>query len=351
MSNCLAWRLLSAADIAALATADISTSARIILDADAAIAAKAPVKSNKTDAAPSTAVATGPKSGVPALAGPSPAAADAASSPAAAYFTAPLVTNDTQKFILLDAVFHLLRFARGAYFSDMKQSTLVSLFLSLHRTCMEEGLLLEGAFGRLSELLTEHSVHRPPYCTAIFDITDVRVITDYIVGSYLRFYSLYTHAFTRRRELTVAARLLGDLNEVPPALPPLCGATPLDVWQHQAAEQQRQAAEEEGRRIAAIEEQQRRREAEERARAEAEAAADREIPQGLRAQLTGIRSQISRASLENIAALEAKVAAIEARVLAEGGVFGADGLTTVASSGGSGKPSSGGGAKRPAQKR
>jgi hypothetical protein len=349
MSNCLAWRLLSAADIAALATADISTSARIILDADATIAAKAPVKSNKD--APSTGPAGTKSGGVPAIAGPSTSAAATDSQTAAAYFTAPLVTNDTQKFILLDAVFHLLRFARGAYFSDMKQSTLVSLFLSLHRTCMEEGLLLEGAFGRLSELLTEHSVHRPPYCTAIFDITDVRLITDYIVGSYLRFYSLYTHAFTRRRELTVAARLLGDLNEVPPALPPLCGATPLDVWQHQAAEQQRQAAEEEGRRIAAIEEQQRRREAEERARAEAEAAADREIPQGLRAQLTGIRSQISRASLENIAALEAQVAAIEARVLAEGGVFGADGLTTVASSGGSGKPSSGGGAKRPAQKR
>ena len=51
--------------------------------------------------------------------------------------------------------------------------------------------------------------------------------------------------------------------------------------------------------------------------AEAEDAARREVPQGLRAQLLAVKHQVGRSTLEHLNAIDQKLQAIEQRVAAE----------------------------------
>lgn len=287
--------------------------------------------------------------------------ADAACSKDIQIFTAPLVRTNSQRGILLDLAFHVLRFARSLHMTHVKQSTLVSLLLELHRVSMTNHLSPSAAYARLEELLLVHSVQRPPHGLAVFRLDETRAIAEYCTATYFRFYTLYLHSFTHRRELTVTATLLGDgaVETLPTSLPPLVAATPLAVYKANEAEKQRILEEAAQRKREAQEEEEHVAAEEARRRAEAEDAARREVPQGLRAQLLAVKHQVGRSSTEYLNALEQKVQALEARMMSEnlvlpggggmgGGAGGAGGNAAAASAAAAGgKTGSSSGGKKP----
>jgi hypothetical protein len=262
-------------------------------------------------------------------------------------FVAPLVRTQSQRHIVADLAYHLLRYLRSLRWAHQQQSTAVSLVFELHRESMEQHLAATAAYARLEELLLVHSVQRPPHAVAVFRLDEARALADYVAATYLRYYTLYLHAFTHRRELTLTTQLCGDgaVETLPSQLPPLSGATPLAVFQANAAERRRIIDEAAARQREADEERELLAAEERRRVAEAEDAARREVPTGLRAQLLAVKHQVGRASLEHLSALEAKVAAIEARVAAETLVMpGAGGSVRT---GGGARGGDSGGGKRP----
>lgn len=216
--------------------------------------------------------------------------------------------SEAQRNILLDLLYHVFRYSKSQNMTSEKISTLISVVFRTHADAMALKATMSDAYRIFETYIISHSVHRPPYSAAVFAVDDVKLINDYMLSSYFRHYKLYFFAFTSRSEARVSMSLLGDANEVPPAIPPLSKAIPLA--QHEAhLSEARKKAEEEARqrqeeRAAQLREEQRR----------AAEAAEPPMSQGLKKQLEEIRKSVGKTSAEKLDALEAKVIALEGRV-------------------------------------
>lgn len=214
-----------------------------------------------------------------------------------------------QTEVLVDLMYHLLRFAKQQAMTGEKQSTLVSIVYHLHHSSMEAKASMKDAFALLEDLLVSHSVHRPPYSAAVFAVDDVKLILDFLLSTYFRHYKLYLFTFARRSQLHFKAHSYAELNETVPIVTPLHKAIPLAQWQEKQSEIKRK--EEETQRKLRDEEDARKREIE---RQRAVEAAGPQMPEGLKAQLHSIKDNVGKKSSEKIEELEAKVAALESRL-------------------------------------
>jgi hypothetical protein len=54
------------------------------------------------------------------------------------------------------------------------------------------------------DLLLRHSIQRPPHSLAIFNLTEVKAITDYMLDHLYSYYSFFEYSLTKKDELTLA---------------------------------------------------------------------------------------------------------------------------------------------------
>eukprot|EP00898_Chlorokybus_atmophyticus_P001060 jgi/Chlat1/1955/Chrsp157S02265 len=229
--------------------------------------------------------------------------------------------------IVIDMIFHALRFARDACaFSRERTSALVSVLKRNHEDAISGRLTATASFALFKALLLTHSVQRPPFSTGIFSLPDVEKITDYTLNTYYRHYRLYQHAFASNMSLSLSTR--ADVPSPPPVPPALAMAVDEEEWERRRVERSHVEAER------AREEEERRLKAEEEAKeAEIRAAYEAAIPDEITQKVeSAVVSRLEQLQEEMRREFEAQQRDLMAKLEAlEGG-----GKKTAAAAGGGG---------------
>ena len=104
--------------------------------------------------------------------------------------------NPLRAQVLLEFYANNLAFARERGFSAEKTSTFFSIMKRNHDEMVEAFLPQQKSWEYLQALVLAHAVQRPPYSVGIFQLSEVRDITQYALDSYYRNFALYRYAFT-----------------------------------------------------------------------------------------------------------------------------------------------------------
>ncbi|XP_039620993.1 coiled-coil domain-containing protein 189 isoform X2 [Polypterus senegalus] len=117
--------------------------------------------------------------------------------------------------ILLDLYVYNVLFCRDHHFNKEQTSAFFSIVKLVHEACMETPLgNVSQCFELLRELVLCHSVRRPPFSVDLFDMHQVRLVSEYVVNTYFRHFKLYKYAFTAQVRLDLTLTYTG-LQEEP----------------------------------------------------------------------------------------------------------------------------------------
>jgi|MDSW01.2.fsa_nt_gb hypothetical protein len=135
--------------------------------------------------------------------------------------------NPLRAQVLLEFYANNLAFARERGFSAEKTSTFFSIMKRNHDEMVEAFLPQQKSWEYLQALVLAHAVQRPPYSVGIFQLSEVRDITQYALDSYYRNFALYRYAFTMRHVKEITTR--SCWTELPPAtFPSLADGLPTE---------------------------------------------------------------------------------------------------------------------------
>ncbi|EPY42883.1 hypothetical protein AGDE_01040 [Angomonas deanei] len=221
--------------------------------------------------------------------------------------------NEAGVNIVMDLLSHLILFAKAHQMSAEKTSTLVALVREVHLVSMEKRYTRVASYDHLRALMIQHSVPRPPFCAAIFDVTDVQDIDEYLLSTYYRHYKLYAYLFMKPQTLTVKSLTVEAITESPPPLPALSTAIPEEEWRTKMEERER------GKEEARIEQFLKESEKLEEARRREAGLNNGDYSDGVKEQLESIRSAVQAKSLDRLDQIEQKLSEIEAQVKETGG--------------------------------
>lgn len=211
--------------------------------------------------------------------------------------------------VLLDLYGHLVLFSKASQLPPFKTSTLVGIVHHVHQTSMCGRYTRAESYDLLRQLVVQHSVHRPPYSTMVFNIREVQDIDTYLMTTYYRHYKMYVFCFVPREVATLRTVMVNDVAEAPPAhLPSLTTALTEEAWRAKMEEAARTREE------AEMEKEYSTSEAVSSAQRLAGTLSGPEFNAGIREQLEAIRDSVSKHSSDRLDAIEEKLAAIEAKV-------------------------------------
>jgi hypothetical protein len=112
--------------------------------------------------------------------------------------------TSSQALISTDLYAYGVIFARKNNYSPIQLSTLISIMKRVHEACTCTPFdNLDVTMKMFQELMVKHSVQRPPHSTCVFNIAQVKAITDYILTTYIKHFKLYKYAFTKKVRLTL----------------------------------------------------------------------------------------------------------------------------------------------------
>ncbi|KAL8560048.1 hypothetical protein ACOMHN_041517 [Nucella lapillus] len=114
--------------------------------------------------------------------------------------------EDPQQAIVMDLYYYSLQFARDNGFNREKTSTFFSIIKKTHEVATETPFgNLEQTFRYFKELVLCHAVNRPPHSIELFNVDEVRKLTEYAINTYFRHFKMYKYAFTPlvRLDLTI----------------------------------------------------------------------------------------------------------------------------------------------------
>ena len=110
----------------------------------------------------------------------------------------------SQAQITTDLYAYGVIFARKNNYSPIQLSTLISVLKRVHNACICTPFdNLDATMKMFQELMVKHSVERPPYSTCVFNIAQVKAITDYVLTTYIKHFKLYKFAFTKKVRLNL----------------------------------------------------------------------------------------------------------------------------------------------------
>lgn len=129
-----------------------------------------------------------------------------------------LEPGDPLNEVLID--FHANNFAFSCkqHFTSEK----ISCFLAVMDYVLHESLRLrlsnQASYELFKGLLLKHSIERSPWSIAVFTLDDLKAMTDYVLVTFLRHYSMYLHIFTPHLELAIETKERFE-GRFPPVLP------------------------------------------------------------------------------------------------------------------------------------
>ncbi|KAH7816218.1 putative flagellar associated protein [Monocercomonoides exilis] len=129
--------------------------------------------------------------------------------------------------IIIDYYYYNLVFAEECGFTAEKISTFFSIMKNtLFKACENRNATMTDALKLFNKLLTDHSVHRPPFSVQIFSFDDVAKIADYAVNSFFQHFKLYQYVFVEKETLKLETTDIFREVEAPPQFPPMTSAIP-----------------------------------------------------------------------------------------------------------------------------
>lgn len=112
--------------------------------------------------------------------------------------------TSSQVQITTDLYAYGVIFARKNNYSPIQLSTLISILKQVHKACISTSFdNLDATMKMFQELMVKHSVQRPPHSTCVFNIAQVKAITDYLLTTYIKHFKLYKFAFTKKVRLNL----------------------------------------------------------------------------------------------------------------------------------------------------
>jgi hypothetical protein len=211
--------------------------------------------------------------------------------------------------VLVDLYGHLVLFSKASQLPPFKTSTLFGIVHHVHETSMCDRCTRAESYDLLRQLVVQHSVHRPPYSSMVFNVREVQDIDTYLMSTYYRHYKMYVFCFVPREVATLRTVMVNDVAEVPPAhLPALSTAITEEVWRAKMQENARTREE------AEMEDQLSQSEALSSAQNLAKGLGGPGFSAGIREQLESIRDSVLKHSSDRLDVIEEKLAAIEAKV-------------------------------------
>lgn len=130
--------------------------------------------------------------------------------------------------LLVDLCLSNLTFAEEAGLSATKTSTLFSIVKRVFEHAFEGGnvVTLPQSLEFFKEKVLEHSVDDPPQRAAVFELDDVRLITDFFGKTFFRHFKAYRYVFLHRQRVERRTKQL--FVESPLTPPPLDSMTPVE---------------------------------------------------------------------------------------------------------------------------
>jgi len=107
-----------------------------------------------------------------------------------------------KKLILTDLFYYAFIFATESKFNEEQISAFLSIIKRTHEKAIESPFgNIEDSFSYFKELLLRHCVKRPPFSIQLYDMSEAKKITDYVLDTYFKHYKLYKYAFTAKVRL------------------------------------------------------------------------------------------------------------------------------------------------------
>lgn len=129
------------------------------------------------------------------------------------------VNTNLRHKILLDLYYYVLVFAKEHDFNEEKTSALFSILKKTQETTIETPYgNMEEVFNFFKDSLACHTVKRPPFCIKLFDISETKLITDYVIRTYFQHFKLYKYAFTSKVTMTLSINYKGLKEEHQPII-------------------------------------------------------------------------------------------------------------------------------------
>ena len=133
------------------------------------------------------------------------------------YLAGRLVGGDTgkgggkQALIELDLYTYAVLFCKKNEFSPEQLSAFFTILKSVHSLCISTPYdNLQDTFVYFRELILRHCVQRPPFSTSLYSLSQVKIITDYVLSTYFKHFKLYKYAFTKRVQLNLSIQYSGE---------------------------------------------------------------------------------------------------------------------------------------------
>ena len=112
--------------------------------------------------------------------------------------------TSNQAQITTDLYAYGVLFARKNNYSPIQLSTLITVLKRVHMACICTPFdNLDATMKMFQELMVKHGIQRPPYSTCVFNIAQVKAITDYVLTTYIKHFKLYKFAFTKKVRLNL----------------------------------------------------------------------------------------------------------------------------------------------------
>ncbi|XP_066579358.1 cilia- and flagella-associated protein 119 [Amia ocellicauda] len=121
-----------------------------------------------------------------------------------------LRVSEPRDGVLVDLYLYAVLFCRGRGFNREQTATLLSIIRAVHLANTETPLNnIEHCFSYCTELILCHCVRRPPFSIDLYSPEEATQVTEYLVNSYFRHYSLYKYTFTPQVRLDLSLSYTG----------------------------------------------------------------------------------------------------------------------------------------------
>ncbi|CAG9312100.1 unnamed protein product [Blepharisma stoltei] len=117
-----------------------------------------------------------------------------------------LNSTDEKNEILIDFYLNSLRFCTSHSYSLEKTSCLLGIFDSLLNEFLNLRSTEAVLLCHLKQILSQHSIQRPPYSIEVFSQHEIKSIIDFYHDSFLRHYSLYEFAYSNQTDMMLTSK-------------------------------------------------------------------------------------------------------------------------------------------------
>lgn len=104
--------------------------------------------------------------------------------------------DESLQTIFLDYMFHNFEFAIESQFSNEKINCFLEISQKIFYESFKNRLNYEKSFDLFRDVIVQHSLFRPPHSILVFNLEEIKSITDFFQSTFYKHYTLYTLAYT-----------------------------------------------------------------------------------------------------------------------------------------------------------